>query len=155
MVLIPERKMGVVLLTNSSTIFADHTREIASGTVAILAGKQPASHSRPLRQTYLMIAAAAAVLVILNVRSAVRAWRRIGRPPALWSIALSGVVVPAALLLLLPRWMSLSWRAMYESAPDITVTVGILVILAVVTAVGDLRRRRNVPPERSAEATSG
>jgi CubicO group peptidase (beta-lactamase class C family) len=140
-VLIPERNLGIVLLTNSSTLFADHTREIAAGTVALLHGKPPVAHARPLRHTYMIIAAAATVLLILNVRSAFRAWRRRGRPPALWSIVFSGLVVPAALLLAVPRWMSISWRAMYESAPDITTTVGVLVILAIVTAIGNLRRR--------------
>lgn len=139
-VLIPERKLGIVLLTNSSTMFADHTREIASGVVALLDGKPPVAHSRPLGHTYLMIAAAAAVLLILNLRAAIRAWRRLGRPPALWSIVLSGLIIPAALLFLLPRWIAIPWRAMYESAPDIATTVGVLIVLSIVTAIGDLRR---------------
>jgi CubicO group peptidase (beta-lactamase class C family) len=139
-VLVPERNLGVILLTNSSTIFADHTREIASGTIALLHGKQPAEHSRPLRQTYLGISAAAGVLVLLNLRALVRAWRGRGPRPPLWSIVFSGAIIPAALLVLLPRWMSIPWPAMYESAPDITATVAVLILLAVATAIVNFRR---------------
>jgi CubicO group peptidase (beta-lactamase class C family) len=141
-VLIPARKLGVVLLTNSSSMFADHTREIASGTIALLHGKQPVAHSRSLRHTYLAIAVIAAVLLILNIRGFLRAWRRLGPRPSTWSILISGLVVPAALLLLVPRWTSIPWRAMYEAAPDVTVTTGALIVLAVLTAAGNLTRPR-------------
>ena len=39
LVLLPQSRSAVIVFANSSSLFADHTREIAAGIVALLHGK--------------------------------------------------------------------------------------------------------------------
>lgn len=139
-VLLPERKLGVVLLSNSSSMFANHTREIATGIVFLLNGNPPPDPARPLGQIYAAIAFIALVLLVLNVRSLVRALRRRGKPTPLWSIVVFSFVLPIVLIVMVPRWAHVPWAAMYDSAPDLVVGGAVLIALAVLTGLAQLRR---------------
>lgn len=141
-VLIPERKLGIVLLTNSSSMFTDHTREIATGIAALVDGKPPQKAARPLGHIYAAIAFIALVLLVLNVRSLAIAVRRRRKPPPIWSIVLFSFVLPIVLIVMVPRWVHVPWAAMYESAPDIVVTVAVLIGLAMLTGLAQLAAAR-------------
>jgi CubicO group peptidase (beta-lactamase class C family) len=141
MVLIPERKLGIVLLTNSSSMFADHTREIATGVVSLLDDKPPQDTARPLGLIYAVIAAVAFVLLVLNVRSLVLAVRGHRKPTPLWSVLSFNIVLPIVLIAMLPRWTHVPFTAMYDGTPDIVVTIVVLVCLSMFTGLAKLRRR--------------
>ncbi len=145
MVLIPERKLGIVLLTNSSSMFVDHTREIATGIVSLLDDKAPQNTARPLGQLYAAIAAGAFVLLVLNVRSLVLAVRRRGKPSPRWSVVSFNFLLPIVLIAMLPRWTHVPFAAMYDGTPDIVVTIAVLCGLTMLTGLAKLRR----PPARA------
>ncbi|HXI11095.1 MAG TPA: serine hydrolase domain-containing protein [Thermoanaerobaculia bacterium] len=138
-VLIPEHKIGVVLLTNGSSMFADHTREIASGIIATFYDKEPIATARPLKHTYIAIAIAAVLLLILQIRSLVKAARGRGRKTSRRRIVAFDLVLPLAVVALLPLWLKLSWRVIYESAPDIAAMTALLITLAIITGILKLR----------------
>jgi len=145
MVLIPERKLGIVLLTNSSSMFVDHTREIATGIVSLLDDKAPQNTARPLGHIYAAIAAGAFVLLVLNVRSLVLAVRRRGKPSPRWSVVSFNFLLPIVLIAMLPRWTHVPFAAMYDGTPDIVVTIAVLCGLTMLTGLAKLRR----PPARA------
>jgi hypothetical protein len=99
---------------------------------------------RPLRYTYLAIAIGAALLVILQVRTLVRTVRGAERKRhATAKVVLLDIVLPLAVLLMVPRFVRVSWRGIFESAPDLAVTAAVAVVLTIVTAVVRLRRGRS------------
>jgi len=101
--MLPQSQSGVIVLTDVSSMFAGHTREIAAGVVALLEERPVPSGIRPLRQTYLVIAVLSLLLVTFAVRGLV--------------------------------------RAMWEGAPDLTLTIAILVVLSFATGAIKLSRR--------------
>lgn len=144
-VLLPERNRAVIVLTNSSSMFADHTREIASGMTALITGAQPRPMYRPLRQAYTFIAVAAAVLLALQLRSIVRA-ARVARNAGRAVIGTTVVFdfgVPLLALLLVPRFTKISWKGMYEGAPDIVTVLAVLMVLAFVAGIVKLVTARS------------
>ncbi|HYI09989.1 MAG TPA: serine hydrolase domain-containing protein [Thermoanaerobaculia bacterium] len=142
-VLLPQSRSAVIVFANSSSLFADHTREIAAGIVGLLHGKPVRNVFRPLRYTYLAIAIGAALLVMLQVRTLVRALRGTERKRhATAKVVLLDIVLPLAVLLMVPRFVRVSWRGIFESAPDLAVTAAVTVALTIVTAVVRLRRGR-------------
>ena len=62
-VLLPQSRSAVIVLTNASSLFADHTREIAAGIVALLEDRPLPPGFRPLRTTYAVIAVLCLVFV--------------------------------------------------------------------------------------------
>lgn len=139
-VLIPRSQSAVIVFTNASTMFADHTREIAAAIVATLEGGPQPQGFRPLRQTYLVIAAVCALLVILQVRSLLRA--RSSRKSAGATVAFD-LILPIAAVVAVPLYLNLSWRAILDAAPDIAVTTALLVVLSVTTGILRLAARRS------------
>ncbi|MGK2856000.1 MAG: serine hydrolase domain-containing protein [Thermoanaerobaculia bacterium] len=139
-VLLPESRSAVIVLTNSSSLFADHTREIAAGIVALLEERPLPQGFRPLRTTYLVIAALCLVVVALQARSLRRAIRSEGVAPKRSAVVLLDFALPFAVILALPRLTKISYRAMWEGAPDIVTTVAVLLLLGLIT--GSLKLRR-------------
>jgi len=144
LVMLPETRSGVVVLSNSSTLFSDPTREIAAGVAALLHGRPTPTGIRTQKQVFLMIAALCAVMVGLGLRGVWRAARgpRLA-PAAARRSATIDLLVPAAVVLLVPRFAHVSWRGMLEGAPDIVVTVAILLVLSVASAAFKLARREH------------
>lgn len=132
MVMLPQSRSGVIVLTNMSTMFADHTRDIATGVVAIMEQRPLPEPSRPLRQIYLAIAAGSLLLLLLFVRGLVRAIRRPGGNRK--KIIAFDVLLPVVALLATPMLLHVSYLAMWEGAPDITLTVAIAMLLGFVAA---------------------
>ncbi len=139
-VLLPDSQSAVIVLSNVSTLFADHTRELAAGTVAILEKRPLPEGFRPLRTTYIVIALLSAVLVALQIRSLVRALRGKGTPSKRSLVVLFDLMIPLAVVLILPRVTGISYRGMLEAVPDIVATVGALILLGVITGLAKLRR---------------
>ncbi len=139
-VMLPQSRSAVIVLTNMSTMFADHTREIAAGVVASMQQRPRPEGFRPLRQVYLLIAAGSLLLLGLAVRGLVRALRK----PAgsTWKIIALDLLLPIAAILAAPRVFHVSYRAMWEGAPDITLTVAVALLIGVDAAVLNLLRRQ-------------
>lgn len=49
-------------------------------------------------------------------------------------------MIPLAVMLILPRVTGISYRGMLEGAPDIAATVGVLILLGVITGLTKLRK---------------
>lgn len=138
MVMLPQSRDGVIVLTNVSSMFADHTRDIAAGVVALMAQRPVPTGIRPLRHVYAVVAAGSLLLLGLAVLKLVRAWRR-PRGKA-WSILAFDVLLPAMTIAAAPALFRVSYRAMWEGAPDITLTIAVLVLLGWVGAALKLLR---------------
>lgn len=139
-VMLPQTRSGVIALTNMSTMFADHTREIAAGVVALLEDRPLPTGVRPLRQVYTVIAAGSVLLIGLALLGLVRAVRR--PRGKTWAIVVFDLLLPAAALLAAPVLSRVSYRAMWEAAPDITLTVAVAVLLGMLSAGVKLMRSR-------------
>ena len=139
-VLLPESRSAVIVLTNVSSPFVDHTREIAAGVVAILEERPLPEGFRPLRTTYIVIALLSTIFVALQVRSLLRAVRKEGRLPKRSSVVIFDLALPVAVVVLLPRVTRISYRGLWESAPDIVTTATVLILLSVITGIIKLRR---------------
>jgi len=140
-VLLPEQNTAVVVLTNMSSIFADHPREIAAAIVALINDRPLPPPFRPLRQIYLGIAAASLILLLVQIRSLLRALRS-RSPAALLQTMLSDLALPLVLALAIPKWLGISWRGIFESAPDLALASGLLIALSLITGAIKLSRRR-------------
>lgn len=139
-VLLPESRSAVIVLTNVSSLFVDHTREIAAGVVAILEERPLPEGFRPLRTTYIVIALLSTIFVSLQVRSLLRAVGKEGRLPKRSSLVIFDLALPVAVVILLPHVTRISYRGLWESAPDIVTTVAVLILLSVITGIIKLRR---------------
>ena len=140
-VMLPLSRSGVVVLTNMSTMFGDHTREIAAGVVALMEQRPLPERARPLRVVYIAIAAGSLLLILLGVRALVRAVRRPGGGNR-WKVIAFDVLLPVAAIVAVPLFVHVSYVAMWEGAPDITLTVAVAVLLGFVTAWMKLSRKR-------------
>ena len=139
-VLLPKSRSAVLVLTNASSLFADHTREIAAGIVTLIEGRPLPPGFRPLRTTYAILAVLCVVAVALQVRSLLRAARSVGKVPKRSAVVLFDFVLPLAVILVLPRLTRVSYRAMWEGAPDLVATAAVLLLLGLCTGLLRLRR---------------
>ena len=140
-VMLPQSRSGVIVLTNVSTMFADHTREIAAGILALMEQRPLPERGRPLRDVYMAIAAGSLLLFLLGVWGFVRAVRRPGGNR--WKVIAFDVLLPVMAIASVPLFMHVSYIAMWEGAPDITLTIAIAVLLGFVTAWIKLFRKKN------------
>lgn len=140
-VLLPQSRSAVIVLTNSSSLFADHAREIAAGIVALLEKRPLPPGFRPLRTTYAVVAALCLAAVALQTRSLRRAMRHEGAAPKRFTVVLLDFALPLGVLLALPRLTRISYQAMWEGAPDIVTTVAVLLLLGLITGAAKLRLR--------------
>lgn len=153
---LPERDMGVVVLTNASSMFGRPTsHHIANGIAALLSGKKPPRAGLPLRWVLWGIAGFMALMTIGLIKEAVQArgWvadkaeqvRGGGWRAALPWLALAwGVGLPLALLVGLPLASGIGWGELWRAMPDLA---GWLLIIAPLTlllglAKGAALRRR-------------
>ena len=139
-VMLPQSRSGVIVLTNMSTMFADHTREIAAGVVALMEQRPLPERGRPLRDVYIAIAAGSLLLLVLGMWGLVRAVRRPGGTR--WKVIAFDVLLPVAAIVAVPLFIHVPYVAMWEGAPDITLTVAVAVLLGFVTAWMKLFRKR-------------
>ncbi len=139
--MLPQSQSGVIVLTDVSSMFADHTREIAAGVVALLEERPVPSGIRPLRQTYLVIAVLSLLLVTFAVRGLVRAIANRGPKLKRSSVITFDIVLPLLGVFMAPRLAGVPLRAMWEGAPDLTLTIAILVVLSFATGAIKLSRR--------------
>lgn len=138
-VMLPQSRSGVIVLTNMSTMFGDHTREIAAGVVALTEQQPLPEAGRPLRHVYMAIAAGSLLLILLAVRGLVRAIRRPGGNRR--KIIVLDVLLPVAALLALPLVFRVPYVAMWEGAPDIVLTVVAALLIGFVAAGLNLFRK--------------
>ena len=80
------------------------------------------------------------ILLAVQIRTFVRALRS-RQPPAMMPTLLFDVAVPLVLALMIPRWVGLSWRGLFESVPDVTLVAIILIALSLATGAIKLLRR--------------
>ena len=140
MVMLPESRSGVIVLTNVSTMFADHTREIASGVVALMEQRPLPTTIRPLRHVYRAVAAGSLLLLAFAVWGLVRAVRT--PRGKRWRIIAFDILLPVAAILAGPKLFHVSYGAMWEGAPDIVLTVAVAVLLGIIAAGVKLSRLR-------------
>jgi CubicO group peptidase (beta-lactamase class C family) len=142
-VMLPQSTSGVIVLTNMSTMFGDHTREIAAGVVALMEQRPLPETGRPLRDVYMAIAAGSLLLLLLGAWGLVRATRRPGGNK--WKTIAFDVLLPVAAIATVPRFVHVPYVAMWEGAPDITLTVFVTVLLGFATAGVKLFRKQRSP----------
>lgn len=142
MVILPETQTSIVLVTNTGSMFADPTREIASGVVSILHSREPAANERPLLLVYLVILLGALLLVGFQVRTFVRSVRAVGPRTSIPRVVALDIALPLAVFVLLPLLTRLPWRSMYESAPDVVAVLVAVLLGSAVTGVVKLARPR-------------
>lgn len=151
-VLLPSSRAAVVVLTNASSQFADHTREIAAGIVALLEQRPLPKGFRPLRTTYAIIAGVSLLLVALQLRSLRRAMRHSGKVPRRLPVLLFDLALPLAALLFVPALAGVSYRGIWEAAPDLVTTFVVLLVLGMATGILKLRRASGLGPRAAASA---
>lgn len=144
MVMLPERGLGVVVLTNVSTVIGSPTsHRIADGIAMIISGQPPAPTPRISLRWLLIVTAIGMVLITaLQLRGAVRALRA----PRSAAAAMKEIVFAGLLVFGLPRVSGIGWQEMWRQAPDMTVWVIVAATLALATG---LLRLRNVNGSRS------
>ncbi len=149
-VLLPEQNSAIVVLTNVSSMFVDHPREIAAAIAALMHGRPLPPPFRPLRHIYFVVAAASLVLAAMQLRSLLRA-ARAPRPAPIGRTVLFDIAVPLALIFAVPRFIGIPWRSIFESAPDIALMAGLLIAMSLATGAIKLRKnKRSTPAQHSA-----
>lgn len=131
-VMLPRSRGAVIVLTNMSTMFGDHTREIATGAVALMEHTPLPEPGRRLRNVGIVVALASLLLLGLGAWGVARAWRR--PAPARWKTITFDLLLPAVAVLAAPRIFHVSYRAMWEGAPDIMLTAAAALALGTVAA---------------------
>lgn len=137
MVMLPERGLGVAVLTNVSTVIGSPTsHRIADGIAKIISGQQPAPAPRlPLRWMLIGAAVGMVLITVLQLRSVARAVR----VPRSVVAAMKEFGIAALLVFGLPASVGLGWEELWRQAPDMTVWVIVAATLGLAT--GALRLR--------------
>ncbi len=133
-VLLPQERRAVVVLTNMSTMLTDHTRDIAAAIVAAMQEQPLPAPARSLRKSYLVIAVVALVLLLIQIRSLIRSWRRVQKAAVIPTLIFD-LGIPIAILFLVPRWLGVSLRAVIEGAPDLALFMALLMALSLATGM--------------------
>ncbi len=139
MVMLPERGLGVVVLTNVSTLIGSPTsHRVADAIAAIVAGQTPPAPPRvPLRWMLIGVAIGMLTITALQLRGLVRA-RRSQRSVG---AAIKEVGFAVLLLFGLPLVSGIGWEELWRQAPDIAAWTLIAATLGVATGVIRLRTR--------------
>jgi CubicO group peptidase (beta-lactamase class C family) len=155
MVMLPQEKWGVAVLTNaSSALPADPTsHRIADNVAAALVGRSLPQPQGQIPRTYLIAVALMALITIAEARKLwkLRGWRQRAAkaPKKAWAGVIMGLLVSAALLFGIPAAQGLTLRASMRSAPD--VTWWLIIIITVEVAISlwkatSLHFRAATPP---------
>lgn len=129
------------MLTNMSTMLTDHTRDIAAAIVAAMQEQPRPVPARSLRKSYLVIAVVALVLLLIQIRSLIRSWRRVQKAAVIPTLIFD-LGIPIAILFLVPRWLGVSLRAVIEGAPDLALFMALLMALSLATGMVKLWQRK-------------
>lgn len=140
MVLLPERGIGVAVLTNvSAAIGSPSSHRIADGVAAIALGQPPApSPAWPLRWILFGMAIGMLMITALQLRGLVKAVRA----PRSLAVAARELVFALAILLGLPWWGGIGWLGIYRQAPDLAVWSIVAAALGLSTALLRIRGAR-------------
>ncbi len=146
MVMLPERGIGVVVLTNVSTVVGSpSSHRLADGIAMISSGQPPTSPSVfSLRFILTGVAIAMMIITLLQLRGV---WRAV-RLPRSTAAAIREIGFAAALVLGLPTLLSFGWGEMWRQAPDMTIWIIVAATLGVAT--GLLRLRKSALPTAQA-----
>lgn len=141
MVMLPEPGIGIVVLTNVSSVIGSPTsHRIADGVAAIVSGQDPEPAPRlSLRWMLLGVAIGMVLITALQVRGLVRAIRA----PRSLGVAAREVGFAVALVVGLPLLVGFGWTEMWRQAPDLTLWMAMAAALGVAT--GMLRLRGSGP----------
>ena len=142
MVFSPSERWGVIVLSNLGSHAVDHTRGIAKGLTARLRGKPPPAAEQPLKWISRLLAAAVAVPIALAGWKLARIgrWKPKGTRRRLLVTQALAIVFSGLTALVLPRLLGLPLWAIFESAPDLVLGVGLLLLLNSLLAGLRLRR---------------
>lgn len=137
MVMLPEPGIGVVVLTNVSTVIGSPTsHRIADGVAAIVSGQEPAPSPRlSLRWILLGVAIGMVMITALQVRGIVRAVRA----PRSLGVAAREIGFAMALVFGLPLLVGFGWTEMWRQAPDMTAWMVMAAALGIATGLLRLR----------------
>jgi CubicO group peptidase (beta-lactamase class C family) len=137
LLLIPRLKLGVVVLTNASSILIGHpARALGFAVASILLGKRPSKpKGQPLWSRYLVADLIVVALLARQVRvlASTHAQPRLPRHRRIRAIG-SSLLTAAFVLLGPPRLARAPLRAIALSMPDAAVTLGLFTSLAVLAA---------------------
>lgn len=154
LVLQPEERWGVVVLSNLGSSFEDTTRLIARGVTARLRGLPAPEDGFPLAR------ASRAALAAVALACGLMAWR-LARVPRWWARRRPGtadarrrlvarlaveVLLPLLVLLLVQRLVGLPLWALLEAVPDVTAGLGLLLLLGTLLPVLRLAYVLRAPP---------
>jgi len=137
MVMLPGRGVGIVVLTNVSTVVGSPTsHRVADGIAALISGRPPPASPRlPLRWILIGVAIGMAAITTLQLRGlarASRAARSVGS-------AAKEVGFAAVLLFGIPRFTGIGWAELWRQAPDMVAWMVIAAMLGVATGLLRLR----------------
>jgi CubicO group peptidase (beta-lactamase class C family) len=154
MILLPESRWGVVVLTNANNALAGQvaatgklgTWRIAAGVASLLTGRLPPTTRLNFRTYYLMFNSALVLVSGLQLWSLARLlqpgqWSQQGWPPTLFRRAVPlmwEVMAPLKLLRGFPKWSDAPWSVFKLYAPDFTYWLA-LVLLPLSLMTGALR----------------
>jgi CubicO group peptidase (beta-lactamase class C family) len=149
----PATGFGFAVLTNSAALY-DDTYNILLGLVALTDGRTSTTPGGQRQLTELALALTALVAVGLGIvgvfRSGRWARRRAGRARWWTALRLVGVLVPTAMLVMYPQWVSflmngraVTWAQM-TYYPTLTITVVVTAVTGLATATARLTRLRSV-----------
>ena len=142
MVMLPERGLGVVVLTNVSTVIgAPTSHRIADGVAAIVSAQQP-TPSPKLSLWWMLVGVAIGMVVIAALQ--LRGLARAVRAPRSVGVAVKEIGFAAALVFGLPALLGFGWGEMWRQAPDLTVWM--IAAAALGVATGLVRLRNTVRP---------
>ena len=146
MVLLPKRGLGVVVLTNASTVIGSPTsHRLADGVAMIISGQQPPAPSVvSLRWMLIGVAIGIVIITVLQLRGV----RRAVSAPRSIPAAIKEIVFAAAMVFGLPLLLGFGWGEMWRQAPDLTVWMIVAALLGVTT--GLLRLRNSTLPPAQA-----
>ncbi len=148
MAMLPERRWGVVVLTNSSSgipfPLEPTSHRIADAVVAHLAGERLAAPGSRHRTFFAMITVVMAAVVAAQLRSLWRVLqhgRAAGRR-SVWRAAAVDLMFVIAVLVFAPRFAGASWPTFLRIAPDLGWWMVLLVTLTMITIATRLRLLR-------------
>lgn len=132
MVMLPTLGLGVVVLTNVSSVLGTPTsHRVADGVAAILAGADPGQPRWSL--SWLLSAVALGMLAITTLQ--LRGLLRARRTPRGLPAALKEFAFATALLVGMPLWLGFGWAEILRQMPDVGAWMLLSVTLGTATGV--------------------
>ncbi len=154
MVMLPEQRWGVAVLTNASTSFPlpaiPTSHRMADAIAASLTGQRLAASSYNQFYVYLAITAGLALILFEQVKELFKIgdWR--AKAVTLPGIRRRGdvaaeFIVPILMVLGLPGLLGLSWAGIWRSTPDMATWLWISVVLSILSGLLKARALFGLP----------